>query len=60
MQIEEGFRDCKAAHYGLGLLQNKGRRKTDALFCAYWLPWPPFFYGTLVRQEVTDKVIVIC
>ncbi len=23
MQIEEGFRDCKAAHYGLGLSQNR-------------------------------------
>jgi len=27
MQIEEGFRDCKAAHYGLGLSQNKGMKE---------------------------------
>jgi len=27
MQIEEGFRDCKATHYGLGLSQNRGMKE---------------------------------
>jgi len=27
MQIEEGFRDCKATHYGLGLSQNRRMNK---------------------------------
>lgn len=28
MQIEEGFRDCKAVHYGLGLSQNRHMNRT--------------------------------
>ena len=45
MQIEEGFRDCKAVHYGLGISQNrqmnKQRRTVLCLLaaCATFILW---------------------
>lgn len=45
MQIEEGFRDCKSVHYGLGLSQNRKmnqcRRSVLCLIaaCAIFVLW---------------------
>jgi len=45
MQIEEGFRDCKSVHYGLGLSQNRrmNRQRRSVLCliaaCAVFMLW---------------------
>jgi len=62
MQIEEGFRDCKAAHYGLGLSQYRGMKENRrSILCllaalATFLLW---CIGTAGRKtEMTKHVRV--
>ena len=47
MQIEEGFRDCKAAHYGLGLSQNKGMKENRRSIMCLLAALATFFLGCI-------------
>jgi hypothetical protein len=58
MQIEEGFRDCKATHYGLGLSQHRSMKENRrTILCllaalAIFLLW---CIGTAGRITVIAK-----
>lgn len=60
MQIEEGFRDCKAVHYGLGLSQNRRmNKKRRAILCllsvlANFILW---CIGTAAKQTDIAKQV---
>ena len=60
MQIEEGFRDCKSVHYGLGLSQNRRtnqyRRSILCLIaaCALFVLW---CIGTAGKQTAIAKQV---
>ncbi len=58
MQIEEGFRDCKATHYGLGLSQHrsmKENRRTILCLLAALATFLLWCIGTAGRKTVMAK-----
>jgi len=60
MQIEEGFRDCKAVHYGFCLSQNKRMSKQRRTIlclmtaCAMFILW---YIGTAGKQTSVAKQV---